>query len=161
MAALKVLSVAVATGRVGYVFLDDGQLRDWGVSTSVSKKASDLVGFVQELINTLRPDVVVTEKCDEACRKGDKAKRLLRSVSELASHNYVLDVSVPRPRTFKTKYEEAKSLVERHKDLLGYLPKRKPRFYESEPRNLIVFEAVALAEAVIFGPPERLAAAMG
>ncbi|MEO9514530.1 MAG: hypothetical protein ABJH45_18795 [Paracoccaceae bacterium] len=161
MAALKVLSIAVATGRVGYVFLDGNKLIDWAITTRVSKKSSDLVGFVQELINTLKPDVVVTEKCDGDCKKGSRAKRLIGSISELASHNYVLDVSVPRPREFQSKYEEAESLVARHPDLLGYLPKKKRRFYDFEPRNMIVFEALALAEAVIFGPPEQLAAAMG
>lgn len=160
MAALRVLSVAVATGRVGYVFLEGTRLLDWAVTTRVSKKSSDLVGYLQELINTLKPDVVVTEKCDDDCRKGSKAKRLIASITELASHNYVLDVSVPRSRTFQSKYEEAEDLVSRHPDLIGYLPEKKRRFFDFEPRNMIVFEALALAESVIFGPPERLAAAM-
>jgi hypothetical protein len=161
MAALRALSVAVATGRVGYVFLEGTKLLDWAVTTRVSRKSGDLVGYVQELINTLKPDVVVTEKCDDDCKKGSRARKLIASITELASHNYVLDVSVPRPRDFQSKYEEAESLVSRHPDLIGYLPEKKRRFYDFEPRNMIVFEALALAEAVIYGPPERLAAAMG
>ncbi|MEL7257709.1 MAG: hypothetical protein AAFN80_07675 [Pseudomonadota bacterium] len=161
MAALRVLSVAVASGRVGYVFLDGSQLLDWAVTTRVSRKPGDLVAFVQELINTLKPDVVVTEKCDAQCKKGKRAKRLIASIAELASHNYVLDVSVPRPRIFPSKYEEAHSMVKRHPELIGYLPARKRRFFEFEPRNMIVFEALVLAEAVITGPPDALIAAMG
>jgi len=161
MAALRVLSVAVSSGRVGYVFLDGVQLRDWAVTTTVSGDATDLVAFVQELINTLKPDVVVTEKCDQDCRKGKRSKQLIASIAELSSHNYVLDVQVPRPRVFKSKYEEAQSAVNRHPDLIGYLPEKKRRFFEFEPRNMIVFEALALAEAVIHGPPEQLAAAKG
>jgi hypothetical protein len=161
MAALKVLSVAVATGRVGYVFLEGTQLLDWAVTTKVSKKSADLGGYLQELINTLKPDVVVTEKCDEDCKKGTRAKRLIASITKLASHNYVLDVSVSRPRLFPSKYEEAKDLVSKHPDLIGFLPTKKRRIFDFEPRNMIVFEALALAEAVIFGPPERLAHAMG
>ena len=161
MAALRVLSVAVSTGRVGYTFLEGTKLLDWAVTTTVSGKASDLVGYVQELINTLKPDVVVTEKCDDDCKKGKRSKTLIRSIAELTSHNYVLDVQVPRPRSFPSKYEEAESAVKRHPDLIGYLPERKRRFYEFEPRNMIVFEALALAEEVIHGPPEKLAAAMG
>ncbi|MEO3416139.1 hypothetical protein AAFO92_15920 [Roseovarius sp. CAU 1744] len=156
MANLRVLSVAVSSGRVGYVFLEGTQLLDWAVSTSVSGQSTDLVAFVQELINTLKPDVVVTEKCDDGCKKGEQSKRLIAAISELASHNYVLDVSVSRPRHFKSKYEEAISIVERHSDLIGYIPKRKRRFFEFEPRNMIVFEAVALAERAIHGPPEQL-----
>ena len=53
MAALRVLSVAVASGRVGYVFLEGSQLLDWAVTTTVSGKPTDLVAYVQELINTL------------------------------------------------------------------------------------------------------------
>lgn len=161
MAALKVLSIAVSSGRVGYVFLDGKQLCDWAVTTTVSGKATDLVAFVQELINTLKPDVVVTEKLDQDCRKGSRSRRLIASIAELASHNYLLDVSVQRPRNFQSKYEEAEDAVQRHPDLIGYLPERKRRFYEFEPRNMIVFEALALAEEVINGPPDRLAAAMG
>lgn len=161
MERLRVLSVAVASGRVGYVFFEGTQLLDWAVTTTVSGKSSDLVAFVQELINSLKPDVVVTEKCDAGCRKGRRARRLIASVAELASHNYVLDVAVPRPRRFPSKHEEAEDAVRRHPDLVGYLPKRKRRFFEFEPRNLLVFEAVALAEVVIRGPSNQLAAAMG
>ena len=59
------------------------------------------------------------------------------------------------------KYEEAESAVKRHPDLIGYLPEKKRRFFETEPRNMIVFDALALAEEVINGPPDKLAAAMG
>jgi len=161
MAALKVLSVAVSSGRVSYVFLDGLQLVDWAVTTSVSGQATDLVAFVQDLINTLKPDVVVTEKCERGCKKGKRSRELIASIAQLASHNYVLDVQVPRPRVFQSKYEEAEAAVKRHPDLVGYLPKRKRRFYETEPRNMVVFEALALAEEVINGPPDTLAAAMG
>ena len=161
MSGLRVLAVAVSSGKVGYVFLVGPELQDWAVTTTVSGNTTDLVAFVQELINTLKPDVVVTEKCDEHCRKGKRSRRLIAAIAELASHNYVLDVSLRRPRIFQSKYEEAQSMVKRHPDLIGYLPKRKRRFFDFEPRNMIVFEAVALAEAVNNGPPEKLAAAMG
>lgn len=161
MATLKVLSLAVSSGRVGYVFLEGPQLLDWAVTTRVSGKATDLVAYVQELINTLKPDVVVTEKCDRNCRKGSRSKRLIASTAELASHNYVLHVAVSRPRVVQSKYEEAKSAVQRHPDLIGYLPEKKRRFFETEPRNMIVFDALALAEDVIHGPPDVRAAELG
>ena len=161
MAKLKVLALAVASGRVGYVFLDGTQLRDWAITTRVSGNTSDLVAFVQELINTLNPDVVVTERCDHGCRKGKRTRQLIGAIAELASHNYVLDITLPKPRDHSSKYEEAKELVARHPDLVGYLPKRKRRIYERENRNMLIFEALALAEEVNNGPPEALAAAMG
>lgn len=161
MAALRVLSVAVASGRAGYVLLEGTQLLDWGITVKATTKATELVAFVQELVNTLRPDVVVTERCDDDCKKGDAAKRLIASVAELASHNYVLDVAVSRPRGFPSKYEEAEYLARQHPDLTGYLPTKKRRIFDFEPRGMIIFEALALAREVIDGPPERLAAAMG
>jgi hypothetical protein len=161
MAALKVLSVAVASGRAGYVFLDGTQMLDWGITVKATTTATELVAFAQDLINTLRPDVVVTERCGDNCRKGAATKRLITSVAELASHNYVLDVAVARPRTFASKYEEASHLASKHPEVLGYLPKKKRRIFDFEPRNMIIFEALALAREVIDGPPERLAAAMG
>ncbi|MFD1156819.1 hypothetical protein [Roseovarius aestuarii] len=161
MAALRVLSIAVASGRAGYVFMQGTQLLDWGITVKGVKTGNDLVGFVQKLVNDLKPDVVVTEKCDDRCRKGGHSRELIASIAELASHNEVLDVSVPRPRNFTSKYEEATHLVKRYPDVAGYLPECKRRIFEFEPRGMIIFEAVALAEAVILGPPDALAAAMG
>lgn len=161
MAALSVLAIAVASGKVGYVYLHGGRLRDWGITVKAAKSGSDLVGFVQGLINDLRPDVVVTEDLSRDCRKGDHVKSLIRTIAELASHNAVLDVSVQRPRKHASKYEEAQELATRHPEIAGYLPARKRRIYDFEPRGMVLFEALALAEAVINGPPTKLAAAMG
>ncbi len=161
MAALSVLAIAVATSKVGYVYISGGKLQDWGIGVKVTKSSADLVGFVQELINELKPDVVVTEKIGKGCRKGDHAKALIRSITELASHNPVLDVSVSRPRQYPSKYEEAQALAKAYPESAGYLPKQKRRIFDFEPRRMVLFEALALADKVIKGPPTRLAAAMG
>ncbi|MEM7667906.1 MAG: hypothetical protein AAF317_02000 [Pseudomonadota bacterium] len=161
MAMLRVLSIAVASGRAGYVLLEGRQLLDWGIAIKATKTGTDFVGFVQELINTLKPDVVVTEATNERSRKGDRVKALIRSIAELASHNEVLDVSVERPRAFPSKYDEAADIVTRHPDIRGYLPDRKRRVFDFEPRSMILFEAIAFAEAVLAGAPEQLAKAMG
>ena len=148
MAELKVLSVAAANGRTGYVFLSEGELRDWGISVKAAKNASYLVEWLQDLINYLQPDVVVTEKISGACRKGRRTKRMICTLAEIAAHNYVLDVSVERQRHHSSKYEEAAMLADRYPELAGWLPKKR-RYFESEPRNTIIFEAMALAEAAI------------
>lgn len=161
MAELKILAIAVASGRAGYVFLSGGQLCDWGISVKAVKTTTDVAGFVQTLIIELRPDVIVTEKCDEACRKGKTARQHIRAIAETASHNYVLDVAVPRPRIHSSKFEEAVAFAKRYPEVAGYLPERKRRIFDFEPRSMIIFEALALAEAIIIGPPDALAAAMG
>lgn len=162
MAAIsRVLSVAVASGRAGYVFLVDGQLDDWGITVKAATNTTELVGFVQDLINNLKPEVVVTEKCDENSRKGEQTRTLIRAIAETANHNYVLDVAVPRPRSFPSKYEEAEHLVSRYPEVAGYLPQCKRRIFDFEPRTMIIFEALAFAERISHGPTDELAAAMG
>lgn len=161
MAVLRVLSIAVASGRAGYVCLQGSQLLDWGITVKAVKTGTDLVGFVQELINTLKPDVVVTEVTDHRSRKGARAQELIQAIAGIASHNEVLDVSVERPRNFPSKYEEAEDIAERYQDIRGYLPEQKRRIFDFEPRGMVIFEAIALAEAVINVPPEKLAKAMG
>ncbi|MGC9417819.1 MAG: hypothetical protein ACP5EN_02495 [Rhodovulum sp.] len=161
MAALRVLSVAVATGRAGYVFLVDGRLHDWGITVKATKSAKDIAAFVATLIETLRPDIVVTERCDDHCRKGARAQRLIGAIAEAAQEAGVRCLALTRPRTFPSKYEEAVHLADRHPEIAGYLPERKRRIFDFEPRGMILFEALALAEQAILGPPEHLAAAMG
>jgi len=161
MAALRVLSIAVASGRAGYVFIQGTEMLDWGLTVKATRSASDLVGFVQELINELKPDVLVTEDCADGGRKGRGTRRLISAIADIASHNPVLDVSVTRSKRYNSKCEEAIAMVNRYPALAGYRRKRPRRVFDFEPRNMIVFEAVALAEAVIHGPPEQLAAAMG
>ena len=160
MAALRVLAIAVAKGRAGYVYLVDGELQDWNISLKAVKSANNLAEWVQRLINELKPDVVVTEKITKDCRKGRKTKRLIKTAAELASHNYVLDVSVERPRNHPCKYTEAEELTGQYPELRGWLPKKR-RYFGNEPRNTILFEALALAEVILKGPPLQLARAMG
>jgi len=161
MATLSVLAIAVASGKVGYVFLHDGQLQDWGITVKAAKRDNDLVGFAQGLINGLKPDIVVTEDFAAGCRKGARSRALISSLAELASHNTVLDVSVSRPRTFQSKYEEAEWLATLHPEITGYLPAQKRRIFDFEPRGMVLFEALALAHEVMGGSPTKLAGAMG
>ena len=161
MATFSVLSFAVASGKVGYVYLAAGTLQDWGITVKAARDGSELVGFAQELISTLKPDIVVSENTGRGCRKGAHTKRLIQSLAELASHNYVLDVSVGRPRNFPSKYEEAEALAEQHPEMLGYLPANKRRIFDFEPRCMVLFEALALGKVVMDGSPADLAALMG
>ena len=157
--ALRVLAIAVAKGRAGYVYLVDGTLKDWQMSAKAVKSTSELVGWVQEIITHLRPDVVVTEDVSRS-KKGARTRRLINAAAEIASHNHVLDVCVARPREQANQYEEAAALAERYAEVQALVPP-KPKFYQSAPHRLVLFEALALAHAVMNGPPERLALAMG
>lgn len=160
MAVLKMLSVAAASGRVGYVYLVGGKLKDWRMSGKAAESPSAAAEQTQKWINRLKPEVVVTEKPVEAAKKGDKTKEIIGAIASTAEHNYVLDVSVVREHGFANKYEEAEDLAKRYPEIMAWLPKKR-RFFDNEPRNTVLFEALSLAETVMRGGPAALGKAMG
>ena len=161
MTHLSIMAVAVASGQVGFALLHRGVLIDWGTSYDAVKSSAALVGFLQERINDWKPDIIVTEQTGPGCRKGRRTKRLIEAVANLASYNPVLDLSIPRARPYPSKHDEAVALAKRYPEVAGYVPTRKRRFFDPEPRGMILFEALLLAEQVMFGPPGRLATALG
>ncbi|MCE8005972.1 hypothetical protein [Aestuariivita sp.] len=108
--------------------------------------------FLSGLIADYQPDVVVTESIAKGCLKHPRTKVLIQALQEEAAQHELLDVSVPLPRAYPSKYERAVALAERHAAVAGYLPKRRPMFYENTPRGYLLFDAVALAEAALAGP---------
>ena len=160
MAALKILSIAAASGRVGYVYLDNSVLKDWCISGKAAQSPADAARLTQKWISRLKPEVVVTEKVEAAARKGDKTKDILRAIANRAAQNYVLDVSVAHTHDFANKYEEAEALARRYPEIQPWLPGKR-RFFDNEPRNTVLFEALSLAEAVMRGPRTNLARALG
>ena len=149
-AGLRVLSVAVATGRVGYAFLVGGKLCDWGLSRKASRSPEQAASQVRQWIAYFRPDVVVTEKVEARTRKGEKTKRLIDAIAAVGRDAKLLDVAVSRIRTFKNKYAEAAALAEQFPEIKPWLPRTR-RIWDPEPRNTIYFEALALAVCVIQG----------
>lgn len=148
MKRLKVLAIAAATGRVGYAFIIGGKLMDWGQSRKASK-SPDLAAKQAELwIGQLKPDVVVTEKESAISTKGTKTWQIISALARVASNAKLLDVTVFRERDFKNKYEEAEYLGQRFPEISAWIP-RKRKIWEPEPRNTILFEALALACGVI------------
>ncbi|MCU7838886.1 MAG: hypothetical protein KZQ94_05855 [Candidatus Thiodiazotropha sp. (ex Troendleina suluensis)] len=147
MILLSVLAIAAASQRVGYVYLIKGDLKDWRVSEKAAKSPGDAAYEMQKWINELTPEVVVTEKIENAIKKGEMTKAVIAAMARVAEQNYVLDVSVQRTQKHQSKYEEAMELAERYPDIAAWLPKKR-RFFDSEPRNTVLFEALALAEAV-------------
>ncbi|RFP88509.1 hypothetical protein DZK27_08480 [Rhodobacteraceae bacterium 63075] len=73
----------------------------------------------------------------------------------------MLDLTIPRPRPYQTKHDEAVALAKRYPEVAGYVPARKRRFFDPEPHGMSLFEALILAEKVMYGPPGTLAKAMG
>ena len=161
MRHLKILAVSITSRQIGLVCLHRGVLVDWAVSYAAAKSENTLVGYLQEWINQQRPDVIVTEKCGPYCRKGKRSQNRMAAAAELASYNPPLDIAIVRPQPYPTKQIEAETLGRRYPELAGYVPSRKRRFFDPEPRGMGLFEALILAEKVAYGPPGLLAKAMG
>lgn len=145
MAALRVLAFAAATGRVGAVFLVGDRLVEWKMSSKAAEDGPEAAAFAQSLINDLTPDVVVTEELETAQHKGKRTLNLIAAIARTAEHNQLLDVSVPHGQRYPNKYAEADALVELYPELAPWKPVKR-RFYDNEPRNTVIFEALALAQ---------------
>lgn len=156
----RILAVAAAFDRVAYVLLTGDQLRDWHLSYTAAKSPTKAAELTQKWINKLTPDVVVTEKAEDAARKGDKTKDLIGAIARTAEHNYVLDVSVTRTHDYANKYEEAEALARQYPEIKPWLPPKR-RFFDNEPKTTVLFEALSLAETVRRSGTCGLAGMMG
>lgn len=145
MAALRVLAFAAATGRVGAVFLVGDRLLDWQMSSKAAESGVEAAAYAQRLINQFTPDVVVTEELETAGHKGKRTLSLIAAIARTAEYNQLLDVSVPHEHRYPNKYAEAEALAERYPELTAWRPAKR-RFYDNEPRNTVLFEALALAD---------------
>lgn len=161
MIAYRILAIAAGTGRVGCVFLIGGRLIDWWTSDKASRSPADAAELAKQWIAHYRPDAIVTEKASSAKMKGQAAKAVTAAIASVAAdHVDVLDVSVVHTQEYRDKYVEAAALAVQYPDLEPWLPKRR-RFFDREPRNIVIFEALALALIVIRQPTESIAASMG
>jgi len=156
--ASRLLAIVAATGRVGYVFFIGKHLSDWRVSEKAAQSPIIAAGETQKWINELRPDVVVTEKPGPRSRKDGKTLDLNSAMARTAAQNYLLDVLVERKPERANKYDEAKALAERHPEISAWLPKKR-RFFDNEPRNIVLFEALMLAEDILTGDDTELSPA--
>lgn len=147
-APLRMLAVAAATGRIGYVFLVGGTLRLFELSVSASRSPHHAVQKMQEWIEYLEPDVIITEKITQRSRKSDDSHHLIEAITAIADDAPVNNAEVVRVQHFKNKYEEARAFAERFPQIKPWVPKMPP-IWLPEPRNTIYFEALSLALEVI------------
>lgn len=150
----RVLAIAAATGKVGYAYFEDQALVDWELSQKASQSPHDASVFAERWINLLQPDTVVTEKITKASRKGPSTRSLINAINNEADGHDVGTTQVERVQNDANKYIEAAAIAERFPELRPKLP-TKPDIWESEPRNMILFEAVALALPIIDGSTQR------
>lgn len=143
----RLLALAAASGRIGMVFFVGQRLMDWQVSNKAAKSPASAATYLRTLIASHKPDVVVTERIAMAFHKGERTKLLILAMAEVAADYELLDIAAQRPNQFQNKYEEAEVLAARYPELAAWKPKPR-RFFDNEPRNTVLFEALALAEAI-------------
>lgn len=148
MAKRRLLVVAAATGRVGSVFFIGNRLMDWQMSTKASRDNLRAAEHMQSLINKYHPDVVVTQDPRSARSKGELSLVLIEAMARTATANDLLHIAAPRQRAFGNKYAEAEILAERYPEVAAWKPQKR-RAFDNEPRNTVLFEALALAEVIL------------
>jgi len=138
------MGLAVASGRVGYAMLSDHDLIDWDVSRVACRSYEHANMKAMEWIDLLAPEVVVTERIGSNPRKRGKTLALMAAVHEAVKQSNAISVTTAKVRVHTDKYAEARALADAYPELKLRLA-RKPACWKTEPRRMILFEALALA----------------
>lgn len=141
---MVVLAVAVRADRLGYVLLIDGQPRDWRISRKACLSPKAARAATDNWIKRFEPTVIVLEAHGKARRKSQKTRSIIRSVRRSARRSSALVSVVERRQHHPNKFSEAAALVDRFPEMSSVVLKR-PKLWQREPRNLVYFEALALA----------------
>jgi len=149
------MAVAAGTGRIGYVLFVGKTLKHWAISGKASRSSELAAVQAKRWIDELKPDVVITEKILQDSRKGERTRQVIAAVARVARNRVLNDIVMPRARAYKNKYEEAAALAKRFPEIGPWLPKRPP-IWESEPRNAVYIDALALALGIIDGTRQQL-----
>jgi len=140
----RVLSVAVASGKIAYVFLINGELKDWQCSRSASLSPSKGRSFLRKATIRLEPNLVVAEDPYRPTRKYGSSLGVLYALVQELVDSAKPHTLVQRSQRFANKYEEAKVLAQRFPEIAPWLP-RTPKIWEAEPVNAVYFEALSMA----------------
>ena len=163
MTGLKVLAVAAANRRVGYAYFENWDLVYWTISTKAGEKPLNAVAVTQDLITRFAPDVLVSQKVTPALTKSRNTKKVIAAIARTGKQNDLISIAVPRLRKHKNKYEEAEMLAMIFPQVTDYLPQPRQLHHSKEPRNTVLFEAIALAMTLFDDEDQNLlmAQAMG
>lgn len=140
----RLLGIAASSGKIGFAYLVDGELVDWGLSVKASKSFEAAFKRITAWTIYYRPDLVITEKVEEQSRKGTHTRTLIRAAESAANNANAEFAEIPAPVHGPNKYADAAALAREFPQIAPWLPRAR-RAWEPEPRNIIYFEALALA----------------
>ncbi|MEL6818979.1 MAG: hypothetical protein AAFP80_10055 [Pseudomonadota bacterium] len=141
------LGIAVASGKVGCVLVADGELEHTQLSSKAAHSPEVAVEFLEDWIRDLQPNFIVTEEAYRASRKAAHVRAIIAALADYANTTKINNAAIARTQRCANKYEEAALLAIKYPQLEPSVP-HKRKLWEAEPRQMIVFEALALAEAV-------------
>lgn len=139
------LSIAVASGKIGYVFLIDGELCKWRVVTKASRSTEAAVAKVRAWIKFYEPDTVVLEQLTGQTRKSGQTIKNIQAIQEAVQAASCDVVLVERQSQFSNKYDEISSLAEKYPNARTWtvLPRK---LWEAEHKHTVIWEALSLVD---------------
>lgn len=147
----RVLAIAVAYGKLAYVFLINDRVKDWEISRAASFSPTKALAFLHAAITRLQPDIVLIEDPSEDTRKAGHSLGIIFALEKELKAQAIPHTCVRRIQNYANKYEEAKVLAERYPIMAAWLP-QAPRAWEGEPGSTIYFEALSMhVEAMVGG----------
>jgi len=144
----SVLAVAARSTYVGCVHLIDGRLADWGHGEIHS--VEEATAKLHSWLNIYKPDVLVTEDPTTEFKKSGKQIPILEAFVEIGREEPVMNMVLTRKKTHKNLYLHAASLSEHYPEIASRVPKKPPIWLPGH-RNLVYFDALALAKRVAEG----------
>lgn len=140
---IRSLTVAVSTGRIAGVFLEDGRVVGWKMARIKAADAQNAAKVVQAWIKGFTPDHMIIEDTVAASRKGLTAQAAIEAIASVFADADGLDMRLPRVQLYQNKYEEAKVLSQTYPDIARICPVQPP-IWIPEPRSMTYFEALSL-----------------
>ena len=141
----RALSIAVSSGKIGFVFFSGHELRDWGLSSVASRSPEAAEAKVRQWIKTYCPHLIVTEKLSSHTRKSGRTIANVQAVEAAAIASDAQHIAVEHIQRYANKYLEMNELVQKHPVLAPWLPTKR-KLWESEDRRASIWEALALVE---------------
>jgi hypothetical protein len=149
----RILSVAVATHGLGFVFLIGNEIKDWAVIRG-KQSPETVTSRLQGWIKRFDAQLLLSQDPAMAQPKGDNTREVLEVIARIFADADGMNAVLSRVQTHRNKYVEAAALAEHYPELLSHVPKQ-PKIWKPEPPNVLLFEALSYVEQLAPRLPEQ------
>jgi hypothetical protein len=156
---IRILSIAPSTRGFGFALVKDSNvLAEWGTKTFGDKdeKIGRLLPKIEKLMVRFQPSLLVMpDTSEKGSRRAPWIRKLVKQAIALAQRHGVEARLIPKEQLRQfffagqkgTKHARARILAERFPEELGDLLPPERQAWMNEPRQMQMFDAVALALA--------------